>query len=185
MSRNQRRNKRNRASGHQNANRAQNRDRAVDRSAGAEPRRPSSETKSSRRTTELLVYVGAVLAVVMTALAIDEDAQGRDPFGAETAIRLITYLTIGYVVARGLAKSGSFEDRVEHDTDDHDTDDDDDAPRPVAVGDEGRAEVEGRDDDEGLDVEARELDRPAGTARPAALLDADRRAAGDDGDARP
>ena len=79
--------------------------------------RSSTETKSSLRTTELIAYAAVVLAIIMTALALDEDDRGVDPFGAESAIRYITYLTIGYMVARGLAKSGSYETRVDHDVD--------------------------------------------------------------------
>jgi nucleoside recognition membrane protein YjiH len=73
-----------------------------------EPRRRlSTETKASTKTTELIVYVLAVLAVIITAYAVGDDNGGADPFGAEHAIRYITFLTIGYMVARGLAKSGS------------------------------------------------------------------------------
>ena len=34
-------------------------------------------------------------------------ANTADPFSAEQALRYITFLTIGYMLARGLAKSGS------------------------------------------------------------------------------
>jgi len=67
-------------------------------------------TKASTKTTELIAYAAAVLAVVITALLVgDHDAGGRsaDPFSANDALRYITYLTIGYMIARGLAKSGS------------------------------------------------------------------------------
>ena len=37
------------------------------------------------------------------------DGTNGDPFGATTAMRFVVYLTIGYMVARGLAKSGSRE----------------------------------------------------------------------------
>jgi hypothetical protein len=74
---------------------------------GAPRRRLSTETKASTKTTELIVYVLAVLAVIITAYAVGDDNGGTDPFGALDAIRYITYLTIGYMVARGLAKSGS------------------------------------------------------------------------------
>ncbi len=71
-------------------------------------RRLSTETKASTKTTELIAYVGAVLAVIITAYAVGDNGHGGDdPFGALDAIRYITYLTIGYMVARGLAKSGS------------------------------------------------------------------------------
>ncbi|GAA2724377.1 hypothetical protein [Cellulomonas aerilata] len=124
MSRNQRRNRRNKSGGRQTAQHDGRGASAQDRTTAAVRPRPSTETKSSLRTTELLAYAATALAIVMTALALDEDGRGgSDPFGAETAIRYLTYLTVGYMVARGLAKSGSWERRVEHD---------DDAPGTVA-----------------------------------------------------
>jgi hypothetical protein len=74
------------------------------------PRRLSTETKASTKTTELIAYVVAVLAVAITALVVgngDVGGQSEDPFSANDALRYITYLTIGYMVARGLAKAGS------------------------------------------------------------------------------
>jgi hypothetical protein len=70
-------------------------------------RRLSTETKASTKTTEMIAYLGAVVAVIITALVVGNGGSGPDPFGASDALRLITYLTIGYMVARGLAKSGS------------------------------------------------------------------------------
>jgi hypothetical protein len=73
-------------------------------------RRLTTETKSAFKTTEFLVFVGMVLAVVLTANFYDGDGNtGRDPFGATTAMRYVVYLTIGYMIARGFAKSGSRE----------------------------------------------------------------------------
>jgi hypothetical protein len=78
-------------------------------------RRLSTETKASPKTTELYVYVAAVAAVVITALVVGNgDDGGADPFGASEAIRYITFLTIGYMIARGLAKSGSRDFYDEH-----------------------------------------------------------------------
>ena len=76
-----------------------------------EHRRRATETKASTKTTEFFVYLGAVLAVAITALMVGNDAGGAssDPFSALDALGLITYLTIGYMIARGLAKSGSRE----------------------------------------------------------------------------
>ena len=76
-------------------------------------RRLSTETKESTKTTELYVYIAAVAAVVITAFVVGGDG-GGDPFGASEALRYITYLTIGYMVARGLAKSGSRDFYDEH-----------------------------------------------------------------------
>jgi hypothetical protein len=68
----------------------------------------SSETKPSSKTTELYVYLAVVVAIIATAMVVgDESSNGVDPFGALDAIRYITYATIGYMIARGLAKSGS------------------------------------------------------------------------------
>jgi hypothetical protein len=50
-----------------------------------------------------------VVAVVVTANLYDGDGTGGDPFGATTAMRYVVYLTIAYILARGLAKSGSRE----------------------------------------------------------------------------
>lgn len=72
--------------------------------------RRSTETKASAKTTEFMVYLAAVAAVIITALVVGKDGGGVDPFSAQDAIRYISYLTIGYMIARGLAKSGSRED---------------------------------------------------------------------------
>jgi hypothetical protein len=71
-------------------------------------RRHATETRPAMRTTELIAYVATVLAVALTALVVGDDGEGTaDPFSAEQALRYITFLTIGYMLARGLAKSGT------------------------------------------------------------------------------
>ncbi|WP_137294311.1 hypothetical protein [Nocardioides dongxiaopingii] len=79
------------------------------RTHDAAGRRISTETKASTKTTELYAYIAAVVAVVITAIVIGDngDAPGGDSFGGSEAMRYITYLTIGYMIARGLAKAGS------------------------------------------------------------------------------
>lgn len=74
-----------------------------------QPHKLTTETKASIKTTELYVFVAMVLAVVVTANFSDGDGSSGDPFGAAEAMRYVVYLTIGYLVARGLAKSGSAE----------------------------------------------------------------------------
>jgi hypothetical protein len=72
--------------------------------------RPSTETKPATKTTEFFVFLTAVAAVVITALVVgQDDSTGIDPFSALDAVQYITFLSIGYIVARGLAKSGSRE----------------------------------------------------------------------------
>lgn len=76
-------------------------------------RRISTETKAAFKTTELIAYVVAVVAVLIASAVVDE---GSD-FGAQEAWKYITYLTIGYMISRGLAKSGSrdfYDDDADH-----------------------------------------------------------------------
>lgn len=75
----------------------------------ATDRRLSTETKSSFKTTEMVAYVAAVLGVLIASAVVD-----ATDFGAQEAWFYITLLTIGYMVSRGLAKSGS-RDYYDHD----------------------------------------------------------------------
>jgi hypothetical protein len=63
----------------------------------------STETKSAYKTTEFIVYVLAVLGVLIASMIVDQS------FGADPAWRYVTYLTVGYMISRGLAKAGSRE----------------------------------------------------------------------------
>jgi hypothetical protein len=69
-------------------------------------RRVARETKPSLKTTELIVYVLSVLGVLIASWVIDVNADGQG-FSAYHGWFLVTLLTIGYLVSRGLAKSGS------------------------------------------------------------------------------
>ena len=69
---------------------------------GRTDRRLSTETKASTKTTELIAYVLAVLGVLVASAVVD-----KSDFGAQEAWFYVTLLTIGYMVSRGLAKSGS------------------------------------------------------------------------------
>ena len=77
--------------------------------------RLTTETKQAFKTTEFFAYLLAVAGVLIAAWLIDEDAggggngDGGDYFTADEAWRYITFLTIGYMISRGLAKSGSRE----------------------------------------------------------------------------
>ena len=68
-------------------------------------RRVSTETKASFKTTELIAYVAAVVGVLIASAMVD----GDEGFSAQQAWFYVTLLTIGYMVSRGLAKSGSRE----------------------------------------------------------------------------
>jgi hypothetical protein len=81
--------------------------------AGDVRRRPRvraarTETKSAYKTTEMIAYV-AVLAGVLIAGAV------ADGFGARSIWLYATILTVGYMISRGLAKSGSHEPYVDDD----------------------------------------------------------------------
>lgn len=65
-------------------------------------RRSITETKSSYRTTELIAYVVAVIGVLVASAVTD-----TSDFGTQEAWFYVSLLTIGYMISRGLAKSGN------------------------------------------------------------------------------
>lgn len=65
-------------------------------------RRVSTETKASFKTTELIAYVVAVVGVLAASAITD-----TSDFGTQEAWFYVALLTIGYMISRGLAKSGS------------------------------------------------------------------------------
>jgi len=68
-------------------------------------RRLATETKASFKTTEFFAFVAMVIGVLIAAAVVDQaDAGG---LGAKQAWLYVTVLTVGYMVSRGLAKSGS------------------------------------------------------------------------------
>jgi hypothetical protein len=71
----------------------------------------ATETKEATKTTELIAYVVAVVGVAVTAFTVDNNPD----FGPERAWLYITILTVGYMLSRGLAKSGSTEPYDEDD----------------------------------------------------------------------
>jgi hypothetical protein len=68
-------------------------------------RRVSTETKAAFKTTELIAFVAAVAAVLIAAAVVDNADGGG--LGAKQAWLYVTILTVGYMISRGLAKSGS------------------------------------------------------------------------------
>ncbi len=65
-------------------------------------RQESTETKASTKTSEFFVYVIAAAAILIASLVVDG-------FNATEGWMFFTYLSIGYMISRGLAKSGSRE----------------------------------------------------------------------------
>jgi hypothetical protein len=80
---------------------------ARERNGSPAPVRRSTETKASFKTTEFIVYLAAVVGVLIAAAVVDESNAGG--FGAQQAWMYVTLLTVGYMLSRGFAKSGSRE----------------------------------------------------------------------------
>ena len=73
----------------------------------APQRRLSTETKASFKTTEFFAYLGAVVGVLMASQLVGTEDGHDDYFRADRAWFFVVLLTVGYMVARGIAKSGS------------------------------------------------------------------------------
>ncbi len=71
--------------------------------------RRSTETKASFKTTEFIAYVLAVIGVLIASYVVKTNAHHADYFRADKAWFYIVLLTLGYMISRGLAKSGSRE----------------------------------------------------------------------------
>src|SRR3954463_3887243 len=67
---------------------------------GTARRRGSTETKSATKTTELIAFVVVTVAMLIASQIVDG-------FDAQHAWLYTSLLTIGYMISRGLAKSGS------------------------------------------------------------------------------
>jgi uncharacterized MAPEG superfamily protein len=70
-------------------------------------RRLATETKQAFKTTEFYVFLAAVIGVLIAGNAIEIAEGGTDYFTADKVWLYVTILTVGYMVSRGLAKSGS------------------------------------------------------------------------------
>ncbi|MFF7451727.1 MULTISPECIES: hypothetical protein [unclassified Streptomyces] len=78
-----------------------------DGAAARRPRRLSTETKAAFKTTEFFAYIAAVVAVLIASMVVGDDEGHADYFRADKAWLYIVILTVGYMISRGLAKSGS------------------------------------------------------------------------------
>ena len=71
-------------------------------------RRLSTETKAAYKTTEFIAFLGVLAALLIAGLVVDGDGAGADGGFAPSEVWLYaTILTFGYMVSRGIAKSGS------------------------------------------------------------------------------
>jgi hypothetical protein len=70
-------------------------------------RRLSTETKASFKTTEFFAYLGSVVGVLLASQFVGTENGHDDYFRADRAWLYVVLLTVGYLISRGLAKSGS------------------------------------------------------------------------------
>jgi hypothetical protein len=86
---------------------------ASDRDGVASParrhtaRRLSTETKAAFKTTEFYSYVVVLAGLLIAGLMTSAGDGHDDRFQAHQVWLYATILTVGYMIARGLAKSGS------------------------------------------------------------------------------
>ena len=68
-------------------------------------RRLGTETKAAFKTTEFFAFVAVLAGILIAGAVVDSSDAGG--FGARQVWLYATILTVGYMVSRGLAKSGS------------------------------------------------------------------------------
>jgi hypothetical protein len=68
-------------------------------------RRLSTETKAAFKTTEFFAFVAVLGGILIAGAIVDSSDAGG--YGARQVGLYATILTVGYMVSRGLAKSGS------------------------------------------------------------------------------
>ncbi|GDY68739.1 hypothetical protein SAV14893_081320 [Streptomyces avermitilis] len=59
------------------------------------------------KTTEFFIYLASVVAVLIASMVVGTEEGHTDYFRADNAWQYIVILTVGYMISRGLAKSGS------------------------------------------------------------------------------
>jgi hypothetical protein len=70
-------------------------------------RRLATETKAAFKTTEFDAFLAVLVGLLVAGNTIEGKDGGADYFAADKVWLYVTLLTIGYLVSRGLAKSGS------------------------------------------------------------------------------
>ena len=77
--------------------------------AGPRAVRRTTETKASFKTTEFFAFIAVVVAILISAAVIKGTGGHVDVFKASQAWLYVAIVTAGYMISRGLAKSGSRE----------------------------------------------------------------------------
>ena len=73
---------------------------------GAAAQRLATETKAFFKTSEWWTYLAIVIAILIAGNSVEGEEGGSDFFAADKVWLYITLLTIGYMISRGIAKSG-------------------------------------------------------------------------------
>jgi hypothetical protein len=77
-------------------------------------RRLTTETKQAFKTTEFWAMAGVIVAILVSAAAINGgDTGGTDEFIARQAWLYVAIVAAAYLISRGLAKSGSSDPHTE------------------------------------------------------------------------
>ncbi|MEA2481556.1 MAG: hypothetical protein QOJ07_3478 [Thermoleophilaceae bacterium] len=85
---------------------------------GGALRRLTTETKQAFKTTEFWAMVVVIVGILVSAAAIHGGDNGTDEFTARHAWLYVAVVAAGYMISRGLAKSGSrdpYTDDTRHD----------------------------------------------------------------------
>ncbi len=69
--------------------------------------RRGNETKAFYKTTEFMVFIVATVGVLLASYLVQATGGRGDYFLADKAWLYVVILSVGYMVSRGLAKSGS------------------------------------------------------------------------------
>ena len=81
-------------------------------------RRLTTETKQAFKTTEFWAMLGVIVAILVSAAAINGgDTGGTDEFVARQAWLYVAIVAGAYMISRGLAKAGSPDPYTETDDD--------------------------------------------------------------------
>jgi hypothetical protein len=91
--------------------------RSTERTGAA--RRLATETKAAYKTTEFVAYIVVLVSILIAGNSIEGRDGGADYFAGDKVWLYATILTVGYLVSRGLAKSGTREHYFDGGTNEH------------------------------------------------------------------
>ncbi|MCW3032858.1 MAG: hypothetical protein QOK19_2399 [Solirubrobacteraceae bacterium] len=72
-----------------------------------------TETKAAIKTTEFFAMIGVIAAILVAAASIGASEGHPDRFTGSQAWLYVSIVAVGYMISRGLAKSGSREPYTE------------------------------------------------------------------------